>query len=581
MRPKFILGINLFLMLIIFAPLFLKALHIDNLVYPHTSTKYFGAIQVLANDSIIYVVILTLFYISFFPKPYYIISILLRVLALLIFVLYSVDYLVIANFNTHLVFNDAIKYSSYSFKYISQISNKKIIAAIIAIIIMTGFMLLIVFLRGRIRSKIFHITYIFLIINLLLTSRLKQNDSYVHSWIYKDFISYNLTILSESKLYSADFVENFEFSDELHCSSKIAYKKNFIILMVESLSSYQSAFFSGIKDWTPQIDTIAANNIAFKDFYANGFTTEDGEVALLLGKIPIRAPATYSDGGGSSFTGFYYDVTRTLPNILKSKGYVSEFLTTADLMFANTDIFAKNIGFDYIEGHEHPYYDNWDRSHFKAAPDEALYHRALSRIEKNKGNNFFVFIKTVSTHVPYINPETKHSSEAETFLYADKQIGLFYKELLNIGFFNNGILIIVGDHRAMIPLKEKEIEQFGALKAAAIVPLIISYGDAIRSIEDKPYQQIDVFNGIKNLVSNTECSSDWVGDVLAYDKKSPKYIAHRRGDNRDIISVFSTKNSYLIKLDGDKTRITSDNNLDKIISDNLVNKINFSRIHKK
>jgi len=566
-----------FALMILIAPLMLKMMYVDNLIYRFMGTRLLGATQVFANDAIIYSIFMLLFYLSYLRKITHIASIILRGLAFLVLSLYVVDCLVITNFNTHLVITDAIKFASYSLKYIQQIYNGKGFLLLIITIVTVAFVVPFAFSKYNIKNNIIHVCYIVVILSLFFISYLSaaSNDKYVHSWAYKNVIDYNLTVLSEAKEYSDEFVDNFNFEQKENCYSKGPEKRNIILLMVESLSSYQSKYFSGIKNWTPNLDAIASNNVSFKNFYANGFTTEDCEISLLTGQLPIYPPSNFTLGGGTSFRGFF-DIEESLPNILKKQGYATEFLTTADLEFSDTGAWAKSIGFDYIEGHEHPYYEKWDRFHFKAAPDEALYNRVLDRIKHNNNNKYFVFIKTASTHHPFINPENKNKSEAETFQYADRQIGLFYKKLIDINFFDKGMLIIVGDHHSHVPLKNEEIKAFGMLKAASKVPMIVSYGDKNHSIENDPYQQIDIFNSLKGLVSSTQCYSNWTGDILG--RKPAKYIAHRRGGNRNIISVFSGEESFSVMLNGDDTRITTVDTVDKKTQETIIKKINAVRI---
>lgn len=561
-------------------PLVLKGIYVDSVIYSLTGIRFHGGTQVLLNDAIIYFCILLLFYVSFIPITQRSLSIILRVLAFFIFGLYAIDYIIIKNFSTHLVVNDVMKYASYTLRYMRQIYHANNFIVILMVLTVTGIVSSIVFTRYRIRNIILHTLSIIFIAVLLLTSFFTSNEIYVHSWVYKNFVDYNLTILSESNEYSSEFTDNFEIEDEEHCYKKAPESLNVIVLMVESLSSYQSRFFSGIKDWTPNIDQIARSNISYKNFYANGFTTEDGEIALLTGLPPIYPPSSYKNGGGISFHGFY-GIEESLPNILKNNGLTTEFLTTADLEFANTGVWARSIGFDYIEGSEHPYYKNWDRAHFNAAPDEALYNRVLSRVKRNSKNKYFIFIKTVSSHHPFKDPENKNNSEAGAFMYADRQIGLFHKKLIEAGFFDQGILVIVGDHHAMIPLKKEEVAAYGSLKAAARVPMIVSYGGKKHSIENEQFQQIDIFNSLKSLTSNTQCYTDWHGDIFSQGKKTAEYIVHRRGGNRNIISIFSGNKNFLVKLDGDKTRIITSDPVDRTIRELLVKKVNAARILRK
>ncbi|WP_020485113.1 LTA synthase family protein [Methylomonas sp. MK1] len=564
-------------LLILVAPLLLKGWYVDNFIYHYTGTRLLGFTQVLFNDAVIYGGILILLYLSLLPTMMRWLAALLRLAAVLLFAVYIIDYAIIVNFNTHLALGDAVKYADYSSKYIQQIYGLSDFGVLALSVLILAVPLYFSWVRFKSVNPYVKKWPIFLILSLPLAAAFADNEKYAHAWVYKNVIDYNLTILSEAAPYSAAYVDAFSFQEHINCQTQPAQPKNIIMLMVESLSAYQSRYFSGIHDWTPNLDEIASQHQAFKNFYANGFITEDGEVALLTGLQPLYPPSSYTDDGGTSFYSFY-NIKDSLPNILKKHGYKAEFLTTADLEFGNTGVWAKSVGFDYIEGHDQPEYDKWERFHFEAAPDEALYLRALDRIDKNKKNNFLLFIKTVSSHHPYINPETMEKSESAAITYTDKQIGRFYRELQNNGFFKNGLLIIVGDHHSMTPLKKAEVELYGQYKASAKVPLVIADGYQPASVENNQYQQIDVFNSLQGLIAGKQCYSDWNGVLFGAAKASPKYIIHRRGDNRDMVSVFGENDEFLVKLDGDNTRVISKLPAAQTIRQLLVDKINALRI---
>lgn len=45
--------------------------------------------------------------------------------------------------------------------------------------------------------------------------------------------------------------------------------------------------------------------------------------------------------------------------------------------------------------------------------------------------------------------------------YMDEEISRFISSLEKDGFFRNGIAVITGDHRAMLPVEQKEIDRYG------------------------------------------------------------------------------------------------------------------------
>src|SRR5262250_2646199 len=71
------------------------------------------------------------------------------------------------------------------------------------------------------------------------------------------------------------------------CADAAATPRNVVVVIVESLSAYQSALLGGPQDWLPHLDAVARANHYFTHFYANGFTTDGGEIALLTGRPPL------------------------------------------------------------------------------------------------------------------------------------------------------------------------------------------------------------------------------------------------------------------------------------------------------
>ena len=574
-----------FIYLVVFLyPLLVRSLYVEDFIFNRISKRLYGSFQVVAHDSLIYFVMLLLFYISFIkrlPKP---LTVLLRIAAIVIFVVYVMDIIVLKTFNTRLTVVDFLKYVAYAPTFIQIVYGGVALFFIGFILTMfVGLSIFLLFQNHALNHKT-HGIFLLTLSLLVFSSCLRDNKGYVFSWMYKNVAEYNSIMISQNSFYSEEFISNVmghtSLEENESCVKHKPQRKSIIILMVESLSPYQSKFFSGIRNWTPNIDSIAENNLCFTNFYSNGFITEDAELSILTGMFPIYGPFRKTKNRGSNFFRGYYGVPNSLPLVARMNGYITEFVTSADLNFSDTGNWAKSIGFDYMEGHEHPYYNTWKRYHFKAAPDEALYNRVFDRVLRNRLNKpYLLFVKTVSTHHPHINPENENYSESETVRYADKQLGRFYKKLSQNGFFIDGILVIVGDHRTMLPLRREEIKQLGGVsKAWAKTPLIISCGDKGRVVEDRPFQQVDLCNGLKNLISDEQCTSAWIGDLISSPRLPARYIVYRHGDNRDIISVFYGGREICVKLDGDKTRILNPGDLDDSILKLIVHKINKERI---
>ena len=83
-----------------------------------------------------------------------------------------------------------------------------------------------------------------------------------------------------------------------------------------------------------------------------------------------------------------------------------------------------NLGFEHIEGNEHPYYVDEKRYAFDAPSDAALYGRGLQWMEAAQGP-YLLVLETVTTHQPYVDPDSGERSLEKTMRFADRAFGEF------------------------------------------------------------------------------------------------------------------------------------------------------------
>lgn len=417
--------------------------------------------------------------------------------------------------------------------------------------------------------------------------------SHVHAWAFRNVFEANL-----GRGLNSSYSEGFEqaclaqtplLARQRLCAAGENTQPNIILVVVESLSSHHSKLFSGLSNTVPNVDRIARDGSAYTHFYANGFTTAAGLIAMLTGQFPIPAVNAAIHGNRFAFAGFF-DSDPSLARTLSRAGYRTEFLTTGNLRFSNKGAWLESLGFDVIEGHTHPFYNDWERYHFEAAPDEALYGRVLASIAANRAHTpaddtpFFMLLETVSTHPPYLNPRTGGRSEHAAFQYADEELGRFYDRLRADSFFANGVLIVTGDHRSMTPVKSSERERFGRT-AASRVPLVIVTGNRpTRAIVDAPFQQVDMIPSLRSLVTHSFCLTTFqrsflapVSSTAAPASRSTGPILHARGDDRDVVDVFLGTHNGAVRLDGDNTRFVEWAGLPP---PEVLHLINFDRIRR-
>lgn len=320
-----------------------------------------------------------------------------------------------------------------------------------------------------------------------------------------------------------------------------------IVLMVESLSSWQSHLLGGNADWMPQLDAIARDNHYLTHFYANGFTTSGGLISVIAGRPPIPPAGsvfyTYDDfppGDGS------------LADIAHRSGREAAFFTSGDLGFLDVGAWLHTLGFDVVDGSSSPFYHGMQRWQFGAAADAALYDRFLDWMAKrDAGRPFVSVLLTVSTHPPYVDPRTGRIDPENSFRYADAEIGRFYRELRANGFLEHGVLLVFGDHRTMTPLHPQEYRRYGD-RAFARVPLVIAGAVDMPAMVDAPFQQTDIQPSIADLMGGRPCTSPFAGLLLRPVPAPPEYIVHARGNDRDRVDVYrGVDETAGFNLDGD------------------------------
>jgi phosphoglycerol transferase MdoB-like AlkP superfamily enzyme len=548
---------------------------------PHVDDFRLISLSIFRQDALILGISLFLYVLSSILRNT-ILKISLRLILLLFFLLYWLDLAVFRIFHTRLSLTDL-------FQYMPDIT---FLPGLFSVSIFTGIVFVVFFLLFVLSSIVFvlhqgpkHPKIAGLILMVAFAAAGfhfsgKSNSYFIHAWMFKNFIEINLGRGLDTP-YSKEFIETAlkkAVDEKITCVERTAPKprKNIILLILESFSMHHSRFFSGINDYTPNLDRIASEGRAFTNFISNGFTTEHGLIALFTGQFPIPGiKESQYNFFSDSYKG-YYDLEHTLPKILTRNGYYSEFLTSGHLGFSNKGAWLENIGFDYFEGHDADLYKGRKRFHFQSVPDDVLYERVLARLKEIEAQGpYFMAIETVSTHLPFTDPITEKRSEPLAVQFADTALGDFYDTLKKTDFFDTGMLIIVSDHRSMDMVPREELDLFGP-KAPALVPLVI-IGSEYTGVEKSLFQQTDIFTSIENYVSGKSCTSEFSGDLLNIPSTPPAFAVYVRGDDRSLISVFTEKTHATLRLEGNRTGLM-DGEINDV--DYIVRKINFDRISR-
>ena len=283
-------------------------------------------------------------------------------------------------------------------------------------------------------------------------------------------------------------------------------KPNVIVVFEESFSAIDSKRIGGVNNNLPYFDEMQADGMTFTNFLANGCTSDTAHVALLQWVDPWK----FTREEGDAYTG-YKAPTESLPKFFAEENYTPIFLSSVTLSFLNERGFLSTIGFNNIEWEET--FKNQPKYVFDAAPDQALFKQALTTIQQQKWS-YFLALQTISFHKPYNTPYG--TTEASALRYSDKMLYYFYEQLKKSWFFDNGLLVVVGDHRKMEPLESWEKAALGPLWYGRAVATVIGTGIQPGTVNDKIIQHTDFFYSLKKLIGDkTVTVSKFFNDVFS------------------------------------------------------------------
>lgn len=326
-----------------------------------------------------------------------------------------------------------------------------------------------------------------------------------------------------------------------------AAKPDIILLVIESLSSINSKKTSDGADLLEGFDTLAEQGLLFRNFFANHQASEGGVIALLGGYPPMHFPTA---------TPYMFDEFAIQPSITaeyQQQGYFTEFLTSSDLAFIGLNHYLDGIGLDRSRGRDEVDALRLAPRVVQDAPSDALlYAEAMLTVQRlsSAHHPFLLVIATTSTHLPYTHPGQGADTPEAVWRWSMQKLTEFFRQLSGYGYFENGILLITGDHRQMRPLSEMETERYGG-SARARVPLLVIGKDYQRGvIDERFFQQSDLLRMLGKIQQPQTRLSPHPIWVERYNRK------YGRKELIDSLSVFDEADNgryeYRLKVVGNR-----------------------------
>jgi hypothetical protein len=220
------------------------------------------------------------------------------------------------------------------------------------------------------------------------------------------------------------------------------------------------------------------------------------------------------------------------------------------------DDWLEAIGIAQAHGAEDRFYDGMPRGVFEPAPDSALFDRFLEwQAQAEARGPYMATLLTVRTHPPYIDAGGG-SDELDRFRQLDRELARFVGRLRERGFLDHGILFIVGDHRAMTPIPERERKVLGAAASMRVPAVALGATGLPHGLVRGRLQQVDLIPSLRHVIGTWSCRDETQGRFLGAHPQAARYTLHPDPMRRNEVMVLGDADFSHIVLDGDETRWT-------------------------
>ncbi len=218
--------------------------------------------------------------------------------------------------------------------------------------------------------------------------------------------------------------------------------KNLVVVMLEGMSAHYTATHKK-PSWTPVIDRLMAEGLAFTHAYSSGTHTYNGIWSTLFSfPSPYAAHPLKRDR---------VPQLDSAANQLKARGYRTLFFTTHDEEFDNMAGFLRQNGYGRVVAQDD--YPSDRVFSILGVPDHDMYLKAVEVLDGESAHGpFFAALLSGSNHRPYvIPPELRErfaaKDEKENIVrYSDWAVGAFIEAARTRPWFKDTLFVFLADH---------------------------------------------------------------------------------------------------------------------------------------
>jgi choline-sulfatase len=217
---------------------------------------------------------------------------------------------------------------------------------------------------------------------------------------------------------------------------------NVFLVTIDTLRADHVGCYGYSKIQTPALDALAKDGIRFAEAFTPSPLTNSSHATILTGLLP-------SSHGVNDFAAPLAESHPTLAELLKARGYRTAAFIGAVVLDSKTLAPGLDRGFDFYDNF--PATKNtshWDRLERRGA---VVVQHAQAWLTAHPAGPHFAWVHLYDPHDPY-EPPAPYSQTYKNNLYdgeiayADSALGKFVAYLKQQGWYDDSLVIIVGDH---------------------------------------------------------------------------------------------------------------------------------------
>lgn len=365
----------------------------------------------------------------------------------------------------------------------------------------------------------------------------------------------------QPKIYFTDESELKKLYSPIHAGETKGFTKlNVFLIVLESFSKEYVGALNGNKiGYTPFLDSLISESLAFTNGFSNGKKSLEG-IPAIISSIPTWMNEAYITSPYGS------NQINSLPNLLKKQGYYSAFFHGGTNGTMGFDAFANLAGYDNYYGRTEYNNEKDFDGHWGIWDEEFLQYSANTI--NTKQQPFFATVFTLTSHHPYPVPakyKDKFKSgpmEIERSIgYTDYSLRKFFETAKKMPWFNHTLFVFCADHTGV------SNDPFFSSKVGNYAVPIIYYmpNGELKRIDSTITQQIDIMPSILDYMNYPLPYFSFGTSV--FDTTAEHYALTYNSDLYQLI-----ENNYILQFDGDKANDLFNFRNDSLFQNNLITK---------